>query len=513
MTANAPLPDDLSQWPASSFALLGLSQSASAKDAKRAYLKLVRHYKPEHEPEKFQRIRQAFEQAQQQIEFRQRYAQHWDDEPDDDDDGGPATHPAPLSNPAPETSREPDDESLFSPEAAQLLEEFREGAFQNLNTFTEPRVPSERILREPEDDLDSLWKAACRGEEARAYSGLVRMRHLAHGSSDVYAQLYWLLSADRTLDPQRSPCDWLVEGMRAGTLAGPLRELYRRELAASPLEAASVRCASLLETSAAPGVLADLLEWRWRGVSQLGRWDLILDDLRRVRPKIVFDDEETWGRMLLLAIDHLAWFEQREAQTVLDGCRQELDQLAHLHARLGDDYDRLDLLTDVVTGWQRLRFANDVPSLWTSLIPVSWNQTPDALSPKFAPLLATLGQHPAYGLRTFDAMARHSKAATAQLGLSLERLRYGERSYDDRRDNEAIKATVRRFLLRNRFYYLAMREPLLSLCITEAIDPFWVGRFADEFHQEHPTNESWSDAIAADGPLRYVYLGYRAYWG
>lgn len=515
MTASAPLPDDPSKWPADPFSLLGLSHSADAKDAKRAYLKLVRHYKPEHEAEKFQRLRKAFEQAQQQIEFRLRYSSHWDDEPDDDDDDdGKTTEPATSSEPNEERASDASGEPLFNAEAEQILAEIRDGAINYSQSIAEASMVSKAISREPLDNLDSLWNAACRGEEARVYAELMRQRHLTRSASDVYSRLYWLLTADRSLDPLRSPCEWLVDGLRAGNLSGPLRELYRRELAASPLESASVRCASLLETSATPGNLADLLEWRWRGVSQLGRWDLILDDLRRVRPKIVFDDEETWGRLLLLAIDYLAWFEQREAVAVFDGCRQELDQLAHLHGKLGDDYDRLDLLVDVVTGWQRLRYASDVPSWWTGLIPISWSQPPDIIRPRFAPLLKSLGEHPKHALRTFDALARHSKAAAAQLGQSLERLRYSEWSYDDRRDNEAIKITVRRFLLRSRSSYLESRDRLLDLCVQQAIDPFWVGRIADEFFLDNGTSdESWTDSIAADGPIRYVYLGYRAYWG
>jgi len=73
MSSDAPLPGELSQWAGRPVRAAGtLLVGRREKRAKRAYLKLARHYKPEHEPEKFQRLRRAFEQVQQQIEFRQR---------------------------------------------------------------------------------------------------------------------------------------------------------------------------------------------------------------------------------------------------------------------------------------------------------------------------------------------------------------------------------------------------------------------------------------------------------
>lgn len=54
MTTSKPFQDP--------YTILGVSRQASEVEIKRAYFQLVREYPPEHEPEKFQEIRAAYEQ-------------------------------------------------------------------------------------------------------------------------------------------------------------------------------------------------------------------------------------------------------------------------------------------------------------------------------------------------------------------------------------------------------------------------------------------------------------------
>src|SRR5947207_1749004 len=55
------LPDDPREWPADPFALLGVEPGASEAEIRRAYARLIRRFKPEHAPEQFRRIREAYE--------------------------------------------------------------------------------------------------------------------------------------------------------------------------------------------------------------------------------------------------------------------------------------------------------------------------------------------------------------------------------------------------------------------------------------------------------------------
>ena len=59
---SAPeLPDDPSDWPSDPFELLGVARGTSEPDIKRAYTRLIRRFKPEHHPDAFRRIREAYE--------------------------------------------------------------------------------------------------------------------------------------------------------------------------------------------------------------------------------------------------------------------------------------------------------------------------------------------------------------------------------------------------------------------------------------------------------------------
>jgi len=64
------LPDDLQRWPRDPFGLLGLDRDADFRQARRAYVQLIRRFKPDQFPEHFQRIRAAFEIVQRHIALR-----------------------------------------------------------------------------------------------------------------------------------------------------------------------------------------------------------------------------------------------------------------------------------------------------------------------------------------------------------------------------------------------------------------------------------------------------------
>ena len=59
--SHPALPDDPADWPKNPAELLGVEPGADARELRRAYTRLIRVYKPEQEPEKFQRIRAAYE--------------------------------------------------------------------------------------------------------------------------------------------------------------------------------------------------------------------------------------------------------------------------------------------------------------------------------------------------------------------------------------------------------------------------------------------------------------------
>ena len=62
MDEHNELPDDFSQWSDSYWDWFNLdSQSATYDELRKAYSRLIKHFRPETHPEQFQRIQAAFE--------------------------------------------------------------------------------------------------------------------------------------------------------------------------------------------------------------------------------------------------------------------------------------------------------------------------------------------------------------------------------------------------------------------------------------------------------------------
>src|SRR5579872_5824145 len=93
---SAPdLPTDPARWPRDPYRLLGVSPGVSPRDLKRAYLQLIRRYKPEHAPEQFRLIREAYEAASQQITFFPFPVRAFDGEEDREGDSSPQSPRSP----------------------------------------------------------------------------------------------------------------------------------------------------------------------------------------------------------------------------------------------------------------------------------------------------------------------------------------------------------------------------------------------------------------------------------
>src|SRR5262245_8160594 len=78
------LPEDPRHWPRDPFELLGVGPSATETDLRRAYTRLSRRFKPEHSPEAFRRVREAYEAALQHRKWFQVFPTEFpraDDEP------------------------------------------------------------------------------------------------------------------------------------------------------------------------------------------------------------------------------------------------------------------------------------------------------------------------------------------------------------------------------------------------------------------------------------------------
>jgi hypothetical protein len=456
------LPLDPASWPTDPYRLLGVSRTVSKQDLRKAYLKLIRAYKPEHHPDEFQKIRQAYETLQ------------------------------PLAGQS-DAFRDPiGDEVEIS-----------------FSTGPEP----EPRLTPAEPSVDP-WELACAGEPESSYRMLLMIPESGNPAEETYLQLYWLLVLVPGLDPARQPIDWLISGLaRLGPRAGRLRELLRRELSADLKLALSDRIIGFFQRSVSLSLVHDVLLARWRAARLAKRWSLIVADVDALRGWLPGVDSEAWAGILLAASMNLGWAGKPENDRVVGYCR-EVEQLGHRSQDFGEELYQVEYVQILRSGLDRLNSRMGAFSEYYPLLSCSW----DERSPQFEGWLRSYIEQIARDPRTsLDRMDRIQKLAPAVLGrLStlLGGLDFEDQSFHTSRIIAEITPALGRFLAEHHWNdYKAIRLDLLRFCLKEAISPALMARTLSERPEFVLTGKSpLAQSIRDDLPLRHVYRAFELSW-
>lgn len=470
------LPEDLARWPKDAYALLGVDHEVNPRDLRRVYTRLIRTFKPEQFPDHFRRIREAYEFVLRQAEFFQMIR---GSVPEENAKAEPAAEPIPAPREA--------TDGPTSDEPALVIPPWQTG----------PSLVGK---------LEQLWQRACSGEEAAAYRRLVELQEAQPGAVDVLLRLYWLLALTPDLDPKRTPCDWLAQGL-SGSLGGPLWELYRREIAENPAEAFSDRCNRLLRQSTQGGRIAELAEWRFQAASRLGRWQAIDDDLEILHDCLAIDEPEAWVRLLISAAELLAAMPGDGARALLLECQRQIEHYGQLQTRLAESLDRLEFTMEVGSALRK-RPPDVVPPLLADLIAVSWCRPFVEFRPQLLRYLEHVADDPTAGLIELDDVQSLATPVLAQLSNVLVVYRGSLIDEPDGpRDRETIGRQVGDYLeeLSVGEPYDNIRNGLLKFCLREAISPETVAELAADTDLETHVTKDW--------PLRCVYWACRAFWG
>jgi len=489
MTSNR-LPNDLSDWPRDPMAVLGVRRGADRAAVRRAYTSLLREFNPEHFPEHFRRIRDAYEIVLRQVESSEAWQSRQQD----------ASDAAPLDF---ESAEESDESDTIEQQAAAPTAPTGKPAANRASNGA-------ASLARWHDDLDALWNRAV-ARDTDAYRALVEMEARFSGRRDLCLRLYWLLVAWPELDAKRTACDWLARGLRIGGLSGPLAELYRRELADHPEEGLSERCAELLECEAEPAPLADLVEARWGAAGRLEQFESISEDLERLRARLNPAAEETWGRLVLSAINEMCWSTSPEMQTLAGAFWAELDELPHLHTPLRYAMDRTETIRSVAEGWNLLRKGRGTTEELLQLVRLSALRPADEVAPRAIQLLCRLLADDQWLLDIFDLIHKVSPAVLAQTAQIIA-ICGGVEPAQSRKDADHIRALAQLEIESHyRSSYDALRRHLLRFCVREQISPETLVRLPDVvLVRPESSNSALIRRITADAPLRLVYLAHRA---
>ncbi|AWM41999.1 Chaperone protein DnaJ [Gemmata obscuriglobus] len=453
-----PLPDDPRDWPADPFALLGVPRSVSEADLKRAYTRLIRKYKPDHAPDEFRRIREAYEAA---IEMSRWYR----DAPPHAPDVPPPFPAATFSAP----------EGGASPEPV-------------------PGTPRPFV-----DPVAAAWADAGRGAFADAYAALAAVEREGGDRPDVPLRLYWLLALRPALDADRTRHDWLALALTRAGLGGPAVELYRRELAAAP-EALYGPYTALLDHPEAPGAaLLALASLRLDAAAAHECWLKIELDLDALARRVRELDEVLWLNHLANVIGRIAC---RQPSVALQ-CTPHLGNLKHLELRHPEAFDRIDRDWTLAELWNRSLL---VPEPIRRAVAFGWG-------PGRRGALRAVSEWaraaPAEALRKCDRVNGPQAALLAAFARMLEAHRDEAGPWDEF-PPELVRGLVRaRLAPALRVLYAQARPEVLQFLLAERIDPNEL--VAACAVDGEPLVRTFAARVREDGALALVYRAATAF--
>jgi hypothetical protein len=414
--SDRDLPADPDSWPVDPFQLLGVVPGVSTRDLKKAYHRLIRVYKPEHHPDEFQKIRQAYEQA---LAISQRF-------------------------------------EGFADRSDQPIE---------IDIPVQPEIVPKPETSSTTPHRGDPWDLACEGKSLEAYQALQEILERGRPDEETFLQLYWLLSLVPELDSARLAIDWLIRGlMVAGSRAGRLRELLRRELAADPSLATSDRLGGCFERSSLPSLVEDVAAIRWKAARSSANWALILNDIASLRNWLPDVDLDSWARLLLMAAAELSWGSRLDSNEAQEFCR-EVEGLAHHQNDFADELYQVEFVLVLKAGFERLGgHWNDDLGL-ANLLANSWDEPGPSLQKRLRTYVDQLLSDPRVGLEKLDRIQALAPAVLGRLSTLLGGLDVGDHSHFHPRIYQELIPAIGRFLDEHRWNdYPELRLPLLRFC-------------------------------------------------
>jgi hypothetical protein len=449
------LTDDLAAWPSDPFKLLGVAPGIDSKELKRAYIQLIKRFKPEQYPEHFRRIREAYEDVTNRLAWYGNVA--------------------------------------FTPPNVQE------------NDKPAPMPLSSRVS-------DRAWQLACDGKHEDGYRNL-RNEFAANHSSAAAVRLYWLLRLYPDLESDRNPIEWLTDALRRNFGEITLQDLLRRELNLNPRASRNPGADRLLESDLSAEQTADLLRWRWQAAAVTGDRKLVNDDIGRVRDRLR-SSPRLWLQALFAAADILAWG-KAYGEDSYKRCRDEIRSLDHLTNDFSHEYDRLDHLEFLADQWWTVywkTYENPPnprlgPIMRTrrvlDLIPRIWMLPSNMLTPELLGLACELAESPNAWLDHLDRIAVEASAVVNCLANAIRELPDRDQADDEAVLRELVtnKLKSRKFWSRYRFN----RGEYLSFCLWQFADPIRTALLLTEQGIVTAKGNSPIALVKADYSLQAVY--------
>lgn len=492
-----PLPEDVQHWPTDPATLLGVSSDASRRDVKRAYTRLIKKYKPEHAPEEFRRLRSAFEELDQQLEWREIYQLRRRDSSDDDVE-------TPIASVV-------DDE--LGDTTIQRVDDI--GKQSDAADDSPSRQKSARGAGEASSD--QLWQQALDGGDLTAvYNGLLRWSRQRLPSEVDYARLYWLQTLVAKLDPERDPCQWLIEGLQKHGSSGRLLEMLDVEVRRRDGQVPQFLEEGVLNLQFSAGMLVSLADLRWYAARRQNRIDVIIQDFDLLRRRFL-DEADEWLRLLSIALHHVAL---THTPGFINQVREELSQVT---SATSQDWiwDSVEAALRLHDAWlntpvelQRQPYVRPILKEIVQLIEATWESSvAEARIPvlNFCLLMSDTPKTRLNELQRLDQSRPLVLRLCTLLDQQLAMKGLHRSSELTPGLNEELQRFIRKHFVRSQshdFY-----EVVLDFCLQEAVTPHDIAAALDRFAVAVPDQYyETAEQITKNLALHCVVQAHRLLW-
>ncbi len=458
------LPDDMNQWPRDCFDLFGISNSASEKELRRAYFRLIKKFKPDRFPSEFQRIHEAYELAQRRLEN----AQHYDEESDFWQP--PAKLPSKNSTPVVDSTK------------YELSPQERE------HTSTES------------DSIDRFWELAGRGLLEEAVSIVPKITSKKDRDQISFSEYFFRRTAsDRTkIESCRYRIELRVKCLEHPQLGQNAFFYLASELDADP-ELAKLDVIEEFINSSPPTVRThELARLRWCAVGHQHP-ELVVSDMSTLMNDFSRDAQHSASE----AIEYTIWHRQSDFEEFIQRCQQLLEDS---QSELADWVDLLVVSAkelDTATGLWNLE-------LFKSLIPGSRTGFKSHLANEWRPMIKALCSKKR--LRILDKLDSVVESIPVSMTIFLAGLmrlsQIGwEVGYSGPPPIDHTRTEVSSFLSAHQFqvYDRQARDSILTFCIEHHIAPQAFGAIADQFVHYNEANLLWSEILRRDTSLNCLF--------
>jgi hypothetical protein len=437
------LPTDPDDWPHDPATLFGIEPRAEEATIRRAYLKLVRRFKPDTHPQQFQLIRQAYETL--------------------------------LARAA----------SVAPPSAPRVHSEapVRSDAEQPLNPLAtsqaEPAADDVKLRNQQQDETRKLRQLIKAGEFSRVREtvqtkltpGATNVEQLLIGTLlQMAAPAFAELNAPH---PSSPPLDQLLGELLKRSPAVGLN-LLRERWRASPQLAREPQVAKHLERLADPRHKAELLMLRW-GCLETEDWETVLDDFEGQR-SWSFDFQEQWVWLGAEVLKFAGWHQHSpRAKAFIERFQEELQSVPYqLQERVLLVLDELQAIQAELVGKE-----NSLLAFSWRLIPHSYTRHLSLVVKELVPFWTTAQKDPLLMLRQLKKDLDHFPN-TLQALRSLVRKAYHALIDTELVSEEEQAAAVCKFLnQRGNASLAAMTPAILGFCVANGLDLVRFSYFAD----------------------------------